>query len=140
LLRTRFKQQWWFYLLIIVLVFSNLGDFGERTFSTYMVILGSIYPIQHFFFLYYLSTSKKNRSLYLKRYLEFDATQVLVKVENGTETKVHLDKLVQVTESRTFFLLYYSEQQFIYIPKNSFKTLHDLQLFQRSIQEAFKEL
>jgi hypothetical protein len=124
-------------MLIVVLVIWNFNDFGERTFSTYMVILGCIYPIQHFFFLYYLSTSKKNRPLYLRRSLSFNTDYLEVKVENGTQTKVMFNKMVQITESRTFFLLYHTEQQFIYVPKNCFKSIVDLQRFQEFIQQPF---
>ena len=136
LIRTQLANFWWLYLLTLLLIFWNISEFGVNNFSTFLVLIGFVYPIFQFFYLYHLATAKKNRSLLMKRSVEVDEMYIYSSVEDGTENKVPFSKIVQFTESRTFFLLYISEYQFIYIPKSSFKDEADKESFESRVKEA----
>jgi len=138
LIRTRLKDHWWFYLIIFLVILWNLNEFGNQPYATTMVVLGFIYPFFSFFYLYYWATSPRNRSVYLKRTMEFNEEYMQITVEDGTENKIPFKKIVKSIETRTFFLIYLSNSQFIYIPKNSFKNHDDVSLFQTKLHDTLK--
>ena len=104
----------------------------------FLVIMGLIYPVFSFFYLYFWAVSDKNRAVFLKRNLEFNEDYLTIHVNDGTENRIPFKRVVKSIETRTFYLLYIARAQFIYIPKNSFASEEDLLIFENRIQEALR--
>ena len=134
LVRTRLKQYWWLYLLLVMLVFL-MESIGGRSLSNYLVWFVISYPVFSFFYLYFWVVSKKNSARYKEQILEFDEDYIVQKIEGGTENKIPFSKIIQFTETRTFFLLYLAKEQFIYVSKDSFKSSADLYQFDEYVRK-----
>lgn len=129
---TRLKKYWWLYLVMLLVGFVFLKDFGTNKFASFMGIFLFIYPFIAFAYLYFWSKSKDHDPIFSKTSMSFDDKFLYFK-SGEDETKLASSSIQKVIELKHHLLLYVSKGRFIYIPKRIFYTEEDYNSFLSTI-------
>lgn len=134
LMLKRFRKSWWLYLLMFLIGFIHIKDFGTNTFSTFVCIFSFIYPLLVFTYLYFWSKSKDHEPVFAEVNLFFDDKYLYFK-SNNNESKVAPNSIQKIIEHNKHWLLYISKGQFIHVPKHIFYNESDFKLFTTLIKQ-----
>jgi len=129
----RLKKSWWLYALLILLGIYHLQKFGQDSFSSFFTIFAFIYPCSVFVFLYFWSGSKGHNPIFDETKLAFD-THYFYFERNGNESKLNQSTIQKTITHNSYWLLYISKGQFIYVPKNIFYSGEDYEHFSALIE------
>jgi hypothetical protein len=130
----RLRRYWWLYLTCFIFAFFHVPDFGRTEFSSFIVIFGFFYPMFLFVYLYFWTTSKKNRVVFLKRSYMIDDKKFTAKMEDGSTSEIPWNYVLHATERNNYWLFYIAKEQFLYFPKYAFKTKDDLDKFENILK------
>lgn len=133
LLITYFKKKWWLFLLIWAMGASLFLDSRNDSFADFFVVFAISYPIYFLIFYWRYANSKDNKIFLLERYYGISEDKIVGILDDGTESPIKLEHFIKVVELKKFYLLYISKSQFIYIPKDSFKSESDKEWFVKEI-------
>lgn len=126
----RIKNFWFIYLFSFYAAFHYSKDFGEDKFASFMVIFGIGYLFLMFFYLYYWTWHPYNRIFYNKHYFLIDDYKITTVAENGDKSEMDFLAVVKQAKRDNYWLLYISASQFIYVPKDAFKSPEDVNRFE----------
>lgn len=115
----------------------NLKNFGNDSFSNFIVVFAFIYPIISFISLYFWVNSKGHNSLFSKTEMEFDNDFIYL-MRNGNQSKITPNSIQKIIDQDNHWLLYISKGLFIYIPKNIFYSIEDMGSFVNLISKHGK--
>lgn len=132
---TRLKKLWWMYLAIFILGFLYLKGFGKNTFSTVMFIFSLLYPFITFIYLYFWSNSKGHNPIFNDVSMSFDKEYLHFK-SNDNENKLNTTNIQKIISSKTYWLIYFSKGQFLYVPKEIFFKNFDFEAFKVLIKQS----
>ena len=133
-IQRRFEKSWWLYVLMIILGTFHLQKFGEDNFSSFFTIFAFSYPFLTVAYLYFWTNSKGHKPIFSETSLSFDDDYLYFE-RNGNETKLDSSTIQKVISNTTYWMLYISKGQFIYIPKNIFYSNEDYNKFTVLIKE-----
>lgn len=132
--KTRLKRYWWLYLGCFLIACMFLPDFGAKDLATFMVIMGFFYPPFLFVYLYFWTTSSKNKAVFVKKQLTINNEKILATLVDNINNEIPFSYIQNVIETNEYWLLYVTASQFLYIPKTVFRTTADLNKFEEIIQ------
>ncbi|MEP3837583.1 MAG: YcxB family protein [Algibacter sp.] len=133
-LLTRFKKSWWLYLIMLIIAILNLPKFGKDSFSTFFILFSFSYPFIISVYLYFWAGLKDHKPIFYKTKLSFNNDYMFFKRE-GNESKIIPNSIQKVISNNNYWLIYLSKGQFIYIPKNIFHNINDLETFSKLIKQ-----
>lgn len=138
LLNVYLKKRWW--LIIWILIIGILVSTGKRRESTeiFIMIFSFAYPFVIAFQYWRFANSKDNKVFLLEREYEISNDKIIGTLSDGTSSTILIEHFVKVLKLKTSFLLYISKTQFIYIPKDAFKTEADKIWFEQEIISKIK--
>jgi hypothetical protein len=67
---------------------------------------------------------------FIPRYWEIDENFISIYYEDGSLSKFRFDHLIKATKQSEFYLVYFSIQQFYYLPLAAFETEKDIHRFE----------
>jgi hypothetical protein len=129
----RLRRFWWLYLLCIVSAVYAISHVDQNPLSILLVIFGLAYPPALFIYLYFWTTSKKNKAIFLDRKLIISDEKITALVEDNSKSEIQWKYIFRFVERRKYWLLYIAKGQFVYIPKEAFQTNDDLDNFKGKI-------
>lgn len=130
---TRLKKSWWLYVLMFIIGFIHLKDFGSNEFSTFVCVFSLLYPFLIFIYLYFWSKSKDNQPIFDDVSMCFDEDYMYFQ-SNENESKLTPNSIQKVINHKKYWLLYISKGQFIHVPKNIFHSEVDFESFKKLIK------
>jgi len=135
LVKLFFKRKWYLIVLITAIIIYNISTISENSFARYFVIFGVLYiPIQ-IYRMYRWVHAKGNANYFIESVLTVDTSFLYFKDIGGNESKVSVATFVKMTQTEDEYLLYLSQNNFSYIPKNAFKTDEDRNFFEEAIKQ-----
>lgn len=133
LLMAHLKRRWWFFILIWALAFlfslNNRNDSFEHFYSCFAVL----YPIYFLYTYWNFANSKDNALFLLERYYDIYEDRFVCFLSDGTESTFKCEHFIKKVELKNIYLLYISRNQFVFIPKEAFKSKEDEDWFRQSI-------
>jgi len=115
-----FKMYWWL-IILLSLVFGilegSLGAIISIFFISLLVLIIGSWIFVH---------SKKNRIIFMDRTLQINDNFLIVKIEDGTETKLNLINIFKVTKALKYYLLYITKEGSLYLPRFAFLSENDI--------------
>ncbi|XMO86505.1 YcxB family protein [Algibacter sp. AS12] len=133
-LLTRFKKSWWLYLIMILIAIFNLPKFGNDSFSTFFIIFSFSYPFIISIYLYFWTSLKGHKPIFSKTHLSFNNEYLHFK-RAGNESKLVANSIQKAVSKNNYWLIYIAKSQFIYVPKNIFHNVNDLEAFSKLIKQ-----
>ena len=138
LLLVYLKKRWWlliwFLILSIALLFKEQRDSIEK----FLVLIGFVYPIIIVFQYWRFANSKDNKVFFLERNYEIYDDKIIGNLSDGTSNEILIIHLIKAINLKKCFLLYLSKNQFLYFPKDSFKSESDKNWFEQKIVSQIK--
>ena len=138
LLNVYFKKKWWFIVLQLTIGLFFLVAERREPIEIFIIVLTLGYPpliaVQYWRF----ANSKENKIFLLERDYEIFDDKVIGNLSDGTSSTILIEHFVKVIRLQTSFLHYISKNQFIYIPKNAFKTEAEKIWFEQEIIDKIK--
>ena len=101
--------------------------------GNFLMILFTIYPFIVVFQYWRYANSKDNKIYLLERHYEIYEDKIIGVLSDGTDSTIMIDKFIKVIRLKNTYLLYMSKIQFIYIPKNCFKSEQDKDWFEKEV-------
>ncbi len=138
LLNVYFKKRWW--LIIWILIIGILVSTGKKRESTeiFIMIFSFAYPFVIAFQYWRFASSKDNKVFLIEREYEIFDNKIIGTLSDGTSSTILIEHFIKVIKLKTSFLLYISKTQFVYIPKDAFKTEADKIWFEQEIISKIK--
>ena len=88
-----------------------------------------LYPVIFIIQFWLFATSKENKIFLLERHYSIYEDKIVGTLSDGTDNIIKLEHLIKSIQTKRYFLLYISKNQFIYIPNDSFKNDKDKEWF-----------
>lgn len=133
ILTVYYKKRWWLiiwiWLAATVIYYSDSRDY----LNNFLMILFAIYPFIIVFQYWRFANSKDNKIFLLERHYDIYEEKIVGILSDGTESTIKIDKFIKVIRLKNSCLLYMSKIQFIYIPKNCFKSEQDKNWFEKEV-------
>lgn len=133
ILMAHLKRRWWFFILIWSLAFvfslNNRDDYFER----FYIYFAFLYPIYFLYTYWNFASSKDNAIFLLERYYTIYEDQFVCFLSDGTESTIKWEHFIKKVELKHIYLLYISRNQFVFIPKDAFKSKEDQDWFKQNI-------
>ena len=127
------RKSWWAYglvgLLIFLIAFHKEKDSSE-VFIIYLFIGILIGKMLKSWFAAY---SKDNKLFLLEKYIEISKDKIIEVLNDGTNCLIKIEHFIKVIQTKKFYFLYYTKDQYIVIAKDSFKTKEDFEWFDEEI-------
>lgn len=133
LLAVYLKKRWWFIVMIWLFALLMFSKDEKDSSDTFFIFFAIFYPILLAIRFWIYSNSKDNKLFLLERFFEIDENKFIVFLGDGTESTIKIEHFIRVVELKNIFLLYISKNQFIFIPKGSFKSNQDRVWFEQNI-------
>jgi hypothetical protein len=135
LLQINAKKYAWFLILAWGLALTNLFKDVLGDFDIFYIIFSIVFPIYFIFYYWRFANSKENKIFFLERYYTIDENKIVGFLSDGTESIIKSEHFIKFLEVKESFLIYISKNQFLYFPKNAFKTIEDEKYFRKTILE-----
>lgn len=116
-----FRQKWWLFVLITFVVVSNLVKAEKEPFEYFLIILSLSYPPYLLYYFWSFAYSKENKIIYLGRSYQFEENQLIINLEDGSQSEINLDYLVKIYKTKDYIMIYTSKITGYYLPKYSFE-------------------
>lgn len=130
-----FRQKWWLFVLIAFIVVSNLAKDNKQPLEYFLTFLALSYPLYLIYYFWSFAYSKENKIIYLGHSYQFEENQVVVNLEDGTQSEINLDYLVKSYKTKDYAMFYNTKVTCFYLPKNSFENPDDFQRVVISIEK-----
>lgn len=111
-------------ILFFILAFFDKYFINSAIFVSFLLIGLLVAP--------FLINMKKTQPVanFILRYWEIDENFISIYYEDGSLSKFRFDHLIKVTKQSEFYLVYFSIQQFHYLPLAAFETEKDIHRFE----------
>lgn len=133
LLITYLRKSWWALgilgLIILFIVFHRERDTSEMLI---IYILTGIL-IGRMLNLWVYAYSKDNKIFFLEKHFEIYEDRIVETLSEGTNRLIKTELFIKVTQTKKFYLLYFTKEQYLIIAKESFKSEQDKDRFERDI-------
>ena len=139
LVQNHIATKWWLYMAYSVAISTLFLKPNIELIDILFIIFLFAAIIAQFVFMWYHASSKLNKKFLLKRSYSINNVAVTSEVEDGTQSELELQHVIKAKSMREHFLLFVTKNQFIFIPKNSFKSEEDLKWFEQEIVGRFKK-
>lgn len=136
--RNRLKHSWLIYLICVAIAVLSISDFGISDLSTFLVLFGFIYPPFIFVYLYFWTTSNKNKAAFIRKKLTIDSEKIISIDEHNARNEILWKYAIRIVKRNSYWLIYISKGQFIYIPKAAFQSDTDINEFDRISNKMLK--
>ncbi len=83
------------------------------------------------------SNSKTNRLFFEERTFEINSKDIDIVLKDGPTSKIQINDIARVVKNSSYYLLFLSKKQFVYVPLSAFRTPGDINSFD-SILKARK--
>lgn len=135
-LYTAYRKRWWMYLLVILVSIFNLYKYLNNNQVSYLIwgLVGVGYILFLYIYLYRFAYSKDKEEFLSEKKLSFDENNIRIEEANGGFGEFPYSRIWKVVDKESFWMLYTSNSQFIYIPKDIFYSEEDFERFQQAIQ------
>ena len=128
-LHVSLRRAWWAMLILIavavLIALHKERDDSESFLLNLIILMLFSIPLKSRIFAY----SKNNNIFLLKRYVVIFDDKIVVELEDGTSITIMMDHFIKAFKTRKFYLLFYAKEQFISIPKDSFRSEQDKSWF-----------
>ncbi|MGL2963673.1 YcxB family protein [Flavobacterium sp. RSB2_4_14] len=138
LLRVYFKKRWW--LILWMMIFGILvSTSSKRGFNEiFIMVVSFAYPFLIVLQYWRFAKSKDNKIFLLEKEYEIQDNKIIATLSDGTTNTIMTEHFVKVIKLKTAYLLYLSKTQFIYIPKDAFKSEAEKSWFEQEIINKIK--
>lgn len=138
LLAVYFKKRWWLLIWFLVVSIALLFKEQKDSFEKFVAFIGLVYPIIIVFQYWRFANSKDNKVFFLERNYEITEDKIIGNLSDGTSNEILIVHLTKAIKLKRCFLLYLSKNQFLYFPKDSFKSESDKNWFEQKIVSQIK--
>lgn len=132
------KKRWWLYVWIWVLALILSLDGINDSFDVFIIGFSIVYPIFLVIYFWRYVTSKDNKLLLSERYYEIDSEKINGIIDADTYSPIKLEHFIRKDVIRNTYLLYVAQNQFVYIPFDSFESDSDRIWFEDEIIKKIK--
>lgn len=126
LLEQRARRVLLLYLLMVLVVFTLPRD---ETFAFAFAVFLIGYPLLTVLVLFWWTHQRANQIYYGRRTMAFDQYELISEHENGFKMHVPVSMIDRVVQRKSYWLLYLSAGQFIYVDRAAFASVEDRQAF-----------
>jgi len=130
LLEQRTRRLILLYLLMILVVFTLPRTSGDETFAFAFIVFLIGYPLLTVLVLFWWAHQRSNQIHFGRRTLAFDPYEIISEHENGFKMHLPVSMIERVVKRKSYWLLYLSAGQFIYIDKAAFESAGDYRAFE----------
>jgi|LakMenE18May11ns_1017448.scaffolds.fasta_scaffold9434573_1 hypothetical protein len=111
-------------IIFLILAFFDKYFINSVIFFSFLLIGLLVAP--------FLINMKKTQPVvnFIPRYWEIDENFISIYYEDGSLSKFRFDHLIKATKQSEFYLVYFSIQQFYYLPLAAFETEKDIHRFE----------
>lgn len=139
LITSYLKKRWWllawiWVMIVILLVRQSNDSFGYFIVAA-LIFIQLIIAYQYWGY----AKSKENNLLTQERYYEIDPDKIVGTVIDGTSTSIETRLFVSFIKTSKYYLLYTSKTEFIYLPISCFKSVEDINWFEREVIEKVRK-
>ena len=138
LLLAHLKRRWWFFLFIWALAFLFSLDGRNDAFEHFYIYFAILYPIYFLYTYWRFANSKDNRLFLLERYYEIYEDRFVGYLSDETQNTLKCEHFIKKVALNTIYLFYISRHQFVFIPKEAFKSKEDEDWFRQNIVSKIK--
>lgn len=121
ILRSRLKQSWWLYLLLLGVGIYSIPTMGTDNISTFLVVAAVAFPASTALSALIHTQSKGNQHLYATRHLQLKGDRLYISNEDGQQGELLLRHLSKVEHYIDYWLLRQSSTAYYIIPKAAFE-------------------
>ncbi|MEO8516776.1 MAG: YcxB family protein [Flavobacterium sp.] len=133
LVMAHLKRRWWFFILIWALAFLFSLNGRNDPFEQFYVFFAAFYPIYFLYRYWNFARSKDSAVFLLERYFDIYEDRFVGVLSDETESTIKFEHFIKQVELKNIYLLYISRNQFVFIPKDAFKSEHDKNWFEQNI-------
>ena len=127
------RRAWWALLILIAVVvliaLHKERDDSESFVMNLFILILFARPIK----LWKFAHPKSNNIFLLKRHVVIFDDKIMEELEDGTSFTIKTDHFIKAFQTRKFHLLFYTKEQFISIPKDSFRSEQDKAWFEEKL-------
>jgi hypothetical protein len=135
IMKVQFKKKWWVLAIFMLFaVYSLIKDFGTPGGMLWWILIIG-YPLFVYFYLRRFAYSKKNKIFFEERKMFFDEEKMKLELIDGTTDILPYKNIIEVKSMEKYWMLYITQGQFIYVPKNIFFNGNDQAAFQKYISQ-----
>lgn len=132
------KRKSWMPLLLLFF-FLIIAQSRTSNLQIFLLVFIILYPavvfIQHWKF----ARSKENKLFLLERYYDIYEDKIIGYLEDGTENVVRAEHFIKFVNLSDYYILYISQNQFIFIAKHSFQNKNDRDWFENHLLQQIKQ-
>ena len=117
-------------MFTVMLIIFLIMTFFDKLFINLAIYFAIILLILLIF--PFMMNIQKSQSVthFIPRYWEIDEDFICIYCEDGSISKFRFDHLIKATKQSEFYLVYFSIQQFHYLPLAAFETEKDIHRFE----------
>lgn len=108
----------------------------KETFAFAFVVFLIGYPLLTVIVLFWWTHQRSNQIYYGHRTLAFDRYELISEHENGFKMHVPVSMIERVVKRRSYWLLYLSAGQFIYVDRAAFASAEDQKAFENILTQS----
>lgn len=133
------KRKWWLiaWLWGMAIFVGLMGDFGEL--ELFIIGMAIFYPVLLVWQFWRYANSKDNKLFLLERYYEIEKDKINGVIDDDTSSPVKIDHFIKIELIKNTYLLFLAQNQFIYIPIDSFQSEDDLNWFRNEVLTQIKK-
>jgi len=133
------KKRWWLYIWIWAMGLFFLCLEKRGSFENFFLYFSIVFPLLFLFQNWRYAHSKDNKIFLLERYYQIDNEKIVGYLSDGSESLMKLENFNRIAQTKKYYILYLSKNQFIYFDKDSFKSEHDKIWFENEILMNIKK-
>lgn len=107
----------------------------DETFALAFVVFLIGYPLLTVLVLFLWTHQRSNQIHYGRRTLAFDRYELIAEHENGFKMHLPVSMIERVVKRKSYWLLYISAGQFIYVDRKAFTRVEDRRAFEDILQQ-----
>ena len=131
------KKRWW--LLVLLWISAIILGLLETANSLVFIVLAIIYPFVLMIQFWAYVKSKDNKSFFFERHYEIDNEKINGVIDQNTFSIRNLEHFIKVEFIQKTYLLFFSKNQFMYIPADSFESDADREWFDNEKVKKIKK-
>ncbi|WP_455496881.1 YcxB family protein [Coprobacter sp.] len=135
-LKILFWQYWrkrWIWFLLPVLVLSILGFYTSDIIYVIVILVFGAFPFLLLNAYFRIATRPHNRFLLLEKQMEIDDVRMVLHFENDKTEIVEWNDVIKVEPFSRYYLLYFDNNRFFYVPKDAFFRFEDRIWFEQEV-------
>ena len=139
LLTIYFKKRWWLFAWIWAFGLYFLCLENRDSFENFIMFFAIFYPVVIVIQNWQYANSKDNKLYLLERSYNINEDMIVGIMSDGTESPIKFEHFIKVIQLKRFYLIYITKNQFICLPKDSFKSKQDKEWFDKEIIMKIKK-